>query len=228
MGPPFFFFLSSQTLFVPLARVLTGRQNKPRWNRVCKQACEYRHETHKLAPRPDEYASAGIGAGPCLPVIRARSQVGWKKANRQTKTRHVLLQVGLKLCRSVFATKYIWSTDIGDILRSNTFQSQRSSMSLLAQAANQIKQNEGCTTTRWLLYGFNHSRCGCDSQWQMQTEGWYYCFFIRINPLLFLIQHQSNVSLNLIFSQRDRGAHKPRLCKTGPVNATNLVRFRKR
>ncbi|TNN72816.1 hypothetical protein EYF80_016927 [Liparis tanakae] len=64
------------TLFVPLARVLTGRQNKPRWNRVCKQACEYRHETHKLAPRPDEYASAGIGAGPCRPVIRARSQVG--------------------------------------------------------------------------------------------------------------------------------------------------------
>lgn len=52
----------SQTLFVPLAWVLTGRQNKPRWNWVCKQACEYRHETHKLAPRPDEYASAGIVA----------------------------------------------------------------------------------------------------------------------------------------------------------------------
>ncbi|KAJ4943316.1 hypothetical protein JOQ06_005819, partial [Pogonophryne albipinna] len=49
-------------LFVPLAWVLTGRQNKPRWNRVCKQACEYRHETHKLPPRPDEYASAGIRA----------------------------------------------------------------------------------------------------------------------------------------------------------------------
>lgn len=52
----------SQTLFVPLAWVLTGRQNKPRWNGVCKQACEYRHETHKLAPRPDEYASSGIRA----------------------------------------------------------------------------------------------------------------------------------------------------------------------
>lgn len=29
---------------------------------MCKQACEYRHETHKLAPPPDEYASAGIVA----------------------------------------------------------------------------------------------------------------------------------------------------------------------
>lgn len=81
----------SQTLFVPLAWVLTGRQNKPRWNRVCKQACEYRHETHKLAPRPDEYASAGIGAS--TPSHDQSTQPSQVKVNSTTKTRRAFLQV---------------------------------------------------------------------------------------------------------------------------------------
>lgn len=80
----------SQTLFVLLAWVLTGRQNKPRWNRVCKQACEYRHETHKLAPRPDEYASAGIGASA---ASRDQStQPSRVKVNRKTKARNLFFQ----------------------------------------------------------------------------------------------------------------------------------------
>lgn len=81
----------SQTLFVPLAWVLTGRQNKPRWNRVCKQACEYRHETHKLAPRPDEYASAGIRASTAS--HDQSTQPSQVKVNRKTKPRRAFLQV---------------------------------------------------------------------------------------------------------------------------------------
>lgn len=102
-----FFSFSSQTLFVPLAWVLTGRQNKPRWNGVCKQACEYRHETHKLAPTPDEYASAGTGAR--TPSHDRHPQPSHVKVNRTTKTGNVFLQVDrvhLSLCSWFFAPKY--------------------------------------------------------------------------------------------------------------------------
>lgn len=54
---------------------------------MCKQACEYRHETHKLAPRPDEYASAGIRASTLSHDLSTQpSQV---KVNTKTKKRHV-------------------------------------------------------------------------------------------------------------------------------------------
>lgn len=73
--------LFSQTLFVPLAWVLTGRQNKPRWNWVSKQACEYRHETHKLAPQPDEYARTGMAAS-ALFTIATYSQGRCKETDK--------------------------------------------------------------------------------------------------------------------------------------------------
>lgn len=76
--------LFPQTLFVPLARVLTGRQNKPRWSWVCKQACEYRHETHKLAPRPDEYARTGIAASPLF-MITTYSQDRGKQTDEPSR-----------------------------------------------------------------------------------------------------------------------------------------------
>lgn len=58
---------------------------------MCKQACEYRHETHKLAPRPDEYASAGIRASTAS--YDQPMQPSQVKVNRKTKARNVFLQV---------------------------------------------------------------------------------------------------------------------------------------
>lgn len=52
---------------------------------MCKQVCEYRHETHKLAPRPDEYASGGIRAS--APSHDQSTQPSHVKVKRETEKR---------------------------------------------------------------------------------------------------------------------------------------------
>lgn len=63
---------------------------------MCKQACEYRHETRKLAPRPDEYVSTGTEARKVSDnQHKESSQV---KENRKTESLNLFLLVLYSNC----------------------------------------------------------------------------------------------------------------------------------